>query len=439
MDPAELERLSRQFDDVAATIARPLFAASPHVVALVAKWQREDLVPGLSDMDFRVICDDDARANDWRAIDETLGTVHLDMVRSRPEWNRINEHPAGAGVTLAELEDDRTYNPECAAWTLWSGDAAWFESFLSRRRGRSFTAADERYHVQRFLSYFSSYQHGIDPPINLGPFEPKYALHSRCWHYFAPPMYSAACLLARRSFVGKREALRWLGEHGFVTAEVDAVVSRVDAHYETPELHSPEAMAAFESALFEGFKSLLRPVCDAVRHMRLDCEAGVPALKRQVAAAPADPLAVLLECTRFSRIRAGRYAFYLDAPDHFDAAWLLANEMNWLKKLVLPAWQAMCMLAGERDDASVRTVLDRLNIDGTPEEIALVQHLIATCDVPVAADQVRPTFRALLPVFPVYSGLLERVLAASLAADCRDGEEWNDERRQKASLTTRVD
>jgi hypothetical protein len=365
------------------------------------------------------------------------------MVRAHPEWNRINEHPAGAGMTLAELEDERTYSPECAAWTLWAGDAAWFESFLSRRRCRPFTAADERYHAQRFLSYFSPYQHGIDPPINLGPFEPKYALHSRCWHYFAPPMYSAACLLARRSFAGKHEALRWLGGHGLVAAEVDAVLHRVAAHYEPPELHSREAMAAFESVLFEGFKSLLRPVCDAVRSIRLQWTADVLVLRRQLAAAPADPLVVLLECTMFARIRTGRYAFYLNAPDHFDGAWLLANEMNWLKKLVLPAWRAMRTVASETEGASVHPVLDRLGVDATSDEIALFQRLIATCDTPVAADQVRPTFQALLPVFPMYSALLERVLLASVASGCatarsvRDDEEGDDEPRLRAPLTKR--
>jgi hypothetical protein len=44
-----------------------------------------------------------------------------------------------------------------------------------------------------------------------------------------------------------------------------------------------------------------------------------------------------------------------------------------------------------------------------------------------------------LPVFPVYSGLLERVLAASLTAGLRDGEDQNDARRLRTSLTTPVE
>jgi hypothetical protein len=80
MERLNLDQLRRHFEDVAMTIGEGLSAASPHVVALVAKWDKADLVPGLSDMDFRVICDDDATMDDWVDIDRSCGRLHLDMV-----------------------------------------------------------------------------------------------------------------------------------------------------------------------------------------------------------------------------------------------------------------------------------------------------------------------------------------------------------------------
>ena len=38
------------------------------MVALATKWDKADLVPGLSDLDYRIICDEDTRADDWIEI-----------------------------------------------------------------------------------------------------------------------------------------------------------------------------------------------------------------------------------------------------------------------------------------------------------------------------------------------------------------------------------
>lgn len=417
--PIDLRHLRRRFDDVADTIARLLMAANSHVVALVAKWDRDDLVPGLSDLDFRVICDADARADDWVEIDRAVGRIHSNMVHARPEWNRINEHPIGAGLTLSELADDRLYNPECATWTLWAGETEWFDHMTQHLRARPFDVVDERYHLQRFLSYFSRYQHGIDPPINLGPFEPKYALHSRCWHYFAPPMYSAACLLARRSFTGKRQALQWLRDHDLAAPQVDAVLGQVDAHYETKELDTPGALTVFEEHLYKAFEALLAPVCAANQSLKINPAIPVTEMRALLSAAPADPLSVILESARFARIRAGRYAFYLNAPNHFDADWLLANETIWLKKLVLPVRCALGELAGDAD-RSIGGTLGSLGIDAVPDEVQLFERLVALSNDPALRDHPRRVLAELISNIPTYSRLLERILTAILRRSADD-------------------
>jgi hypothetical protein len=58
----DLEALRARFEGVARCVGEQLAQASERVVALVAKWSKDDLVPGLSDLDFRVVCDEDATA-----------------------------------------------------------------------------------------------------------------------------------------------------------------------------------------------------------------------------------------------------------------------------------------------------------------------------------------------------------------------------------------
>ena len=82
MDRSTLDELRRQFEAVATTVGEGLSAANPHVIALAAKWDKADLVPGLSDLDFRVICDDTTTVDDWVEIDRLTGQLHLEMVRA---------------------------------------------------------------------------------------------------------------------------------------------------------------------------------------------------------------------------------------------------------------------------------------------------------------------------------------------------------------------
>jgi hypothetical protein len=347
MDRSTYDKLYRCFGDVATTVGEGLSAVNPHVVALVAKWDKTDLVPGLSDMDFRVICDDDTTTDDWVEIDRITGQLHLDMVRGNPEWNRINEHTAGAGVMISEALGDGAGSPEQAHWSLWWGLRDWFDRLKAAVSARPFTASDEHYHLNKFLHYYSPYIHGIDPPINLGRFEAKYALHSRCWHYFAPAMLSAAAILARTNFSGKRAGLAWLRENGNITQPVNAVLRQIDAHYETPEQTDVNRLLAFEDSLFVGFEELLPLVIRSIEHLDIDRSASPDALKRQLASKTRDPLATLAENTRYARIRAGRYYFLTNAPRHFDAEPLIYYELPWIKKLCGPVFSSLCTLLGK--------------------------------------------------------------------------------------------
>ena len=409
-NPPDLLRLRTQFEEVSRTIGESLAAKSPHLVALVAKWEKSDLVPGLSDLDFRAVCDDQTNAEDWVEIDSHLGQIHLDMVRTHPEWNRINEHTPGAGLTVGELMDERFYNPEYAVWDLWWGEASWFNELRELVSSRPFGPIEEHYHLSRFLGYYSPYIYGIDPPINLGPFEPKYPLHSRCWHYFAPPMLSAASLLARRNLPGKRNALKWLRDHGYVVEQAEAVLYQVDHHYDTPELADETRLRAFEKLLFSGFEELLELLHASVRDLDLMSLTSPDPMKKQLASIGTAPLADLMEIVRFARIRAGRYYFYVNAPAHFDTRQLFIWELNWIRKLSQGVFSCVGSILGD-DDLEPEECLAQLRIRVASETNQAVQHVMALSRRSADDSSLGQLFESAIELFPHYYRILEEILS----------------------------
>jgi len=413
MNTSRLREYRSHFEAVAALVGGQLAEANGHVVALAAKWRKADLVPGLSDMDFRIICDDQTTVDDWVEIDRAMGRIHLEMVRGHPEWNRINEHPAGAGMTVAEVMDERFYNPEYAVWDLWWGRRDWLDDLKSYVAARPFGRSDEHAHLSRFLTYYSPYIHGIDPAHNLGVFENKYPLHSRCWHYFAPPMLSAACVLAQRNFPGKLEGLAWLRDRGHIPEHVAAVLAQVDAHYETPELELPQRLAAFEEFLFTGFQQIYRPMCDAARHLDVDPGARPEALKKQLAGEDAAPLERFMESLRWARTRAGRYYFYANAPEHFSATHFMVAELHWARKLADPMFDILRSIL-HAGALSPEDCLARLGVAPTPEERRAMAHMFEMSAWSAGEEVLLGMYRKAADLFPHYYRLLEKALSALL-------------------------
>jgi hypothetical protein len=404
---SQLRALRSQFDGVAATLGDQLAAASPRFVTLVAKWSKDDLIPGLSDMDFRVVCEQQTTAEDWVHIDRHVGRIHRQMVADHPEWNRLNEHTAGAGVNIAELRGDRFHHPEYAVWSSWWGPREWVAELQARTLARPLCAIDEHYHLARFLAYYSPYRYDIDPPINLGALEPKYALHSRCWHYFAPPMLSAATLLAGRHFPGKREGLSWLANHGFAAPQTLAVLAQVDAHYDTPEQRDSNRLVRFEQFLFTAFDELFESVCASVQTLALTRRASPREVQNQLADASPDPLVKLLDHVRYARIRAGRYYFYLNAPAHFHADRQLLCEQAWTRKLFGAIAESLSALLGEAG-LSIAQCITRLEIEPTDRELSALGYMKQLAALPAGSGDLRAAYGQAVQWYPDFYRLVER-------------------------------
>ena len=409
MNPSRLEELRSHFEMVASTIGDELSKTNPHVIALVAKWDKTDLVPGLSDMDFRVICDDKTSVEDWIEIDRAMGQIHLEMVRSHPEWNRINEHTPGAGMTVSEVMNKDFYNPEYAVWHLWWGQCEWLDELKSCLSARPFGYSDEYFHFTRFLNYYSPYIHGIDPGHNLGVFENKYPLHSRCWHYFAPPMLSAASLLARTNFSGKRESLSWLRDNGFVAEQVEAVLQQVDAHYETRELDGPKRLEKYEECLFKAFEQIYQPLCKAIRNLDVDLTASPDDIKKQLTFRKPEPLEMFMENLRWARTRAGRYHFYLNAPEHFSTSGLMRDELIWVRRLTKPVFDILRVVLGDQT-LTPRQCLSNLDVKVRPIERKAILHMFDMAHWTSGQELLQNLYQGAVEAYPHYYRLLERAL-----------------------------
>lgn len=286
----------------------------------------------MSDIDYRVLLTADATVEDWIVVDHACGEIHQQLARAHRQWWRILEHTPGAGQSDAELLDERRYHPELRFWHVAHGSSDLLKAMIRRFEDKPWEYRDELYHLKRLTYFYSPYQQGIDPPINLAGYEREYDMHSRCWHYFAPAMLSVASLLRGRGFEGKRAALNWLGQRFPHHAIWRRVIDIVDARYDVAETTNLGLRAQFDEQMFDVFKDMLGPVRQSLRFMAWPVEVEPVAMKQQLQGDTSveGAMMALTDAVRFARIRLGRYLFYIDPPEGFDAGHALCDEAQWL-------------------------------------------------------------------------------------------------------------
>ena len=274
----------RRFIDTYYTRCR---AACPKIRAIVGKWEFEDLIPGLSDFDSRLIVDDSATIDDWAQMSLAVGSVHTELAREEPEWARILEHLPGLSLTIAEAAHSATYYPEFRQWTFYLGNPQVKARIEPCLNGRHWTTRDELFHLKKIAAYYGPYQRGIDPPINLGRWESKYPLHSRLMHYFAPPVQAAVSLAAGRTVRSKLESLRMAREIFPHPQVIDMVLDAVARHYEIPHLYDDPCLARLERELESYLQAAWACLEPYVTLIEIDASDSQRDIRRKVAAVPA--------------------------------------------------------------------------------------------------------------------------------------------------------
>jgi hypothetical protein len=303
-------------------------ALLPQIAAIAAKWTFEDLIPGLSDFDVRLIFSDPMDVRQWIIASEAVGRVHTEMCREFPEWARNLEHLPGVNLTVDEIRNPLFFYPEFQQWTFYDGKPEIIAKIQGALRQISWSSRDELYHLKKFAAFCGPYNREIDQPINLGRFEGKYPLHSRYMHYFAPPVQAVMSLLHRRNIPGKLEALRMARLQLPNPHVIDCLFETLERHYEVPQDYQEPRLSQLERELEAYLQDAWAALEGHVTLVKHDAGNGCGEIRKKVTAVKGEPIPAFFECAKFGRLLKGRLQFYAQTIPHFDSAWLIRNELG---------------------------------------------------------------------------------------------------------------
>ena len=308
-------------------------ARSPRLEAIAGKWTFEDLIPGLSDFDTRFIVNDDTTREDWRRMSTEVGEAHLDICRRYPHWARNLEHLPGINLTWRELTSADSYYPEYPQWTFYrSTDPARLQAAETYLGQRAWNWEDEYFHLKKFCLYYGRYDRRIDPPVNLGPFENKYVMHSRFMHYFCPPLQSAVCILLKRPVRGKMETIGIAGDMFPDVAVFREMQRVVGCHYEAPGLYEEPELTRLEDRLESALEFLRDRIALELTVISAAPGDAVESWRAALKDVVVDPALRIFDAAKFCRLMKGRLQFYASAPAHFDSTWPIENELRRLRQ-----------------------------------------------------------------------------------------------------------
>jgi hypothetical protein len=301
----------------------------PEIEVNAGKWTFEDLVPGLSDFDTRFLVNDRMNTDGWCRMSTEVGKIHLEFARERKEWARNLEHLPGVNLKWSEFLDPTTYFTEFSQWSYYHGDEARLRQARQFATSHVWTAADEYYHWKKIAIFYGPYNRTIDPPVNLGPYENKYSLHSRLMHYMAPPLHSAVCLMEKNTFPGKLEAFRKaqkLFPHPETPAKILDLVCR---HYEEPRYLEEPGVTELDRELETCLADVVNTIVERDHPFACPHSPTVAQLKEAIKVLRGPhPLVQLFENIKFSRLMKGRLWFYGQEVLWFDSSHLIRIELG---------------------------------------------------------------------------------------------------------------
>jgi hypothetical protein len=351
---------SNDFQEFIETYYERCLAVCPQLRGIAGKWNFEDLIPGLSDFDARLVFEDGLVEKDWAAISINVGNVHTELAIQYPHWARKLEHNPGQNLTHAEMLDPILYNPESKLWTFYAGDEGISTSIRKYLQTKPWTRRDELFYLKKFAAYYGPYHRGIDPPVNMGRWENKYPLHSRFMHYFTPPVQAAVALAQKKPVRGKSDSLKTARRLFPVPEVIDMVLDAVERHYEITEYYRELRLGQIEAQLESYLCEVYAALWDRVTLIDVDSSDTAQELRAKVSAIPLDPVEEFCDCTRFGRLMRGRLDFYATDIPWFDTTWLIPNEVRRMPKNFI---QRSLLTYGKvrwNEDLAPETVLARL-------------------------------------------------------------------------------
>ncbi len=298
---------------IAAEYFQALQRQAEGLLGLVLRGPREDIVPGTSDIDMRLLCGEGV---DWVALDQAVALVHRQFLSRGPQYRPILEHPPGACHLLGECLDARLYLPEMRCWDLVCGDEASWRALCEHLERLPWSVRDEAHWLgvlRAAIAHLEEEQELSGLPRHRGP-------AALLLHWFLPALQAALSLSRAKPIRGRREALYLALEEL------------------PPSWALEEAKAAFEDPT-----RLDGPADEAeLRALKQDCLRVLHSLwpeggraTRCAESGEAQELLALYQAVRFFRVRRSHYAVFLSQPQDEESDYLIRNELSTLKDLFL--------------------------------------------------------------------------------------------------------
>ena len=300
----------------------------PKILAIAGKWIFEDLIPGLSDFDTRFILTDTVTIDEWHQYSILVGQVHTELAIEFPHWARNLEHLPGLNLAIGEITSPLQYYPEFKQWTFYAGDCEAIRHIESSLGARHWSPRDEIYHLKKVAAFFGPYIRGIDPPINMGPWENKYALHSRYMHYFTPAIQAMVSLKSKHTVRGKFDALRQAHRLFPNPETIELILNTLEQHYEVEADYREPRLTEIEQDLERYLNDAWGTLINDVTLLHAESGDSRQDINAKVSGVPVDPAEVFFEGVKFSRFMKGRLLFYASQIAWFDSIWLIQNELG---------------------------------------------------------------------------------------------------------------
>ncbi|MFA9479553.1 hypothetical protein ACERK3_14785 [Phycisphaerales bacterium AB-hyl4] len=303
--------------------------------ALASKGAMRDVIPGLSDVDYRLVLSTDA-PEIWRRVGAAFAEAMLAFANAHPDGWRLIEHMPAIGCSSDAL-DARPVCWERLTWEpLWASSADLLVTPTSPTNDGL-----AGWWAGKLAGYQPPYDARRDPPINVASAElPRFPAFSLIWHFYAPAVLAATQLLGQSQVRTKWDALRWRAEQGIEPAQ--------------------QALAIAEADFVNPTSATLARACEADVHQlaQLATDDARPwdALKVM-----ADGLTLSLRDRRLwalatARTYVHRWWFYAHAPQGFDVVAVLRIDRGHVGRFTLgpvrDSREAMEAMRGHAQDGA---------------------------------------------------------------------------------------
>lgn len=275
----------------------------PEVIFVSKKWSDKDLVWPFSDLDFRLITDN--QVIDFYTINETMFFIQKAIIQKDSKiLARVLEHPPGYIFKYSELVDN--YIEDVNNWSFCYGDKDRFEKIKKLNQEKDLF--DSAYYLNIIRKRYKKFSFDTEYIFDDEKLNKYYQLYCIIWHYYFPCIY----------------ALNSLKKHSSQKAKIIS----------THNLQNKIILSAYNDIIFNNFDNLYKyDLIDMIIAIDEVLEYNVEKINLDKKYNNLLNTNKYLEAISMLRTRISRYMLYLDNSQK-NKDYLIKREINELKFII---------------------------------------------------------------------------------------------------------